>query len=956
MYRYYQASEWSDWVIVNDEHPEDPWYTARQLKAARVTVLSLSGDPLTPTQQGAPVKYHGPLYFDIDNQGDLPGALASSVELCNKLKSLGVHEDQLEIHLSGSKGVHVYISPQVFSKQGQLPHANLPEVYATLAWQLWVEGLDMQVYSAEKGRMFRPANAKRPDDKYKVRVTYEELCNLTEEGYREMVKAPRKFPKSSQEPTGFAKKLGMLFESALTSTVSRRKAQSTFQPVPEHAFASFQGGAPSCVTLLAHGNRRQVKGDSTTSFNNLCIQMACWAKAGSPDPTILETMTRLAVENNPSSKGVPEHVRKQQMSATMQYVKAQPNYTFSCGGIKKLLSRPPECESCHVNKAVQESPQMAQQVLSGVFLSQRNGNYYADKDASVLVAPIGLSRDSVVRDEDTNTVISSVMLVHVPLTGQTHKVLEFSEEAWLTKLNLKKELQGIEGAGFFGSDNDVVRLRLTIARDDLLSGAEVKTVHKATKLGINYRRRTGPSSPRHPDHKGRFTYVEPDFTLNDVGVPNTHIFTGSSQGAPRLGGRNLSEPLVQANNEAFRLLLKSNAPHVLCYVLPWFLASHIKQHIYTIFERFPLLCVSGIAGTGKNATAKLMMRLCGLEGEQAKWTLEAPNCTKWPFQEALSNSSTIPRVINEFNPKSMDKWHYGHITEMLKAAYDSQTINKGAPGSHNRNTGPVTNTWRITAPVMSLSEEPPVSSAVIHRALMVNLDRQGLQAGKPYYIALEPRSDDLTDIGRVLVKGALTTPISRIITLMDKDELPEEVRNSAVEERIKYNFQVLLCAYDWAYLVLEQAGMSKDNLQGLLDLRATFCAHITDNVESIRAKGGLTEVDKVLKVIMLMANPLETHSAWKLEAGVHYTIEGEYLYLDTLTCYPKIQLYNSQTRTSLGIQSEEAFNTLVRSMSYFVSDNLPCRGLSTGGRPVLCLDMQGLVLQGLPIEMFFGGS
>lgn len=952
MFRYYQQSEYSDWVLARDSNTDSPWELADRVSATRVTVLAVSSDPDIPRQRGQAITYSGPLYFDIDDGNDLNVALDSARSLCDKLMAMDVDPSDLEIHLSGKKGVHVYVSPKVFAKENTLSSPYLLEAYAKIAHSLWVDGLDFQVYSKMKGRMVRPANVSRPDGRYKVRVTLLELQKLTTQGYEDLTAAPRTGITFAPGKQLFANRLSRMYAKAIVPT----KTDTRYDPIPVTSFADMDGTVPECVQFLVDGKRKDLSGDGRSTFNSISVQLACWVKSAKPPQPVLDSLSAKLVRNNPSSTGTADAVRLKKLSATIGYVGSQSSYAFSCQAIKSLLSQKPACSTCPVSKYIEESGGMSLG-LTSIFLHEKYNNYYADKDCTNLVASFKMQRDCIVINETNNKIESTVVSITNGLNGTVAKIKDFHEDAWLSKQSLKKELSGIDGVAFMGSDNDVVRLRMTLARDDLLSGAEIKQIMKSPTAGILYRKREGPEDARAPGHKGRMIYVEEDFSINDVGIMNSHHLVGNVLAIPKIRNQDFNTRIGDSGNEAFEWLLKSNEARVMSMIIPWFFACHLKTHVYTLEQRFPLLCISGIAGTGKNATTKVMMRLAGLLGEDAKWTLEAPNCTKFPFQHGLSTTTTIPRVINEVNPKSLDGYAYKTVIEMLKASFDSQSISKGVIGGGDRSIGGLnvsTLSWRITSPVVTLSEEPIVIPAVVQRAVQVQLIPIGMQAGKEYFTQLEPRADALGCIGLCLIRGALKTPLKDIIELWDKIRLPKNVEISELQERNKFNFKVLKLAYEWAIPLLEKEGLSESNVQGLKKLKKAFLDELSSNITSLSYNSSITEVDKLMKDIAIMCSLDQGNLPHFLQRGVHYETGGGVLYLDTLLVYPKLQMYKNTLRgkEGLSITSEEAFLTTVKSMNYYISYLPQPEIFKSTGRRILALDLDAMALAGVPCEFF----
>lgn len=173
-------------------------YDERQLSGleqppAFMTVLKVDQDPENFAENGEDpldhVKYMGPMYFDFDGP-DLDAVLESvRTVLTHLTKKLDIDKSFIHCWLSGKKGVHVTVPARVFGLKA--PVKALPLIYREVAETMKVEHLDMVVYSAGRGRMWRCENIQRPTGTFKVGVTYDELVDMDSEQYATLVAQPR---------------------------------------------------------------------------------------------------------------------------------------------------------------------------------------------------------------------------------------------------------------------------------------------------------------------------------------------------------------------------------------------------------------------------------------------------------------------------------------------------------------------------------------------------------------------------------------------------------------------------------------------------------------------------------------------------------------------------------------------------------------------------------------------
>ena len=145
-------------------------------KPAFTTVLDLSSVP--DDKDWSKVRYRGPFYADFDAGDDLELVCDQFKNFLAKLSSeLDLDISMCRLYASGSKGFHVEIPQECFIPKVPLNGTPwLPYIYRAVAESLFVETLDLNVYTGKRGRQWRTTNVLRDNGCYKVPLTLKTLC------------------------------------------------------------------------------------------------------------------------------------------------------------------------------------------------------------------------------------------------------------------------------------------------------------------------------------------------------------------------------------------------------------------------------------------------------------------------------------------------------------------------------------------------------------------------------------------------------------------------------------------------------------------------------------------------------------------------------------------------------------------------------------------------------------
>ena len=277
-YCWYQSRPESSWIPA---HASERANILRTLKPALVTALDANNDfsaALTKAEQDK-VRYSGDFYADFDSE-TIENAITSIRAFLGKLREHDVDFEQCRIYATGGRGFHALVPAPCFMPSvpdGGVP--MLPAIYKAMATELYVDDLDLRVYTAKRGRMLRCANVKRENGAYKVRVTPAEVMAMTSSLFAKLCTSPR--PDEPASTPTLAKGLAGLYERAAKAVQGKALKINTKPPCATvdalHARFTRRGIAlpPSLLTLAAG----QIRARDGNGFNHIAMQLAIVANA-----------------------------------------------------------------------------------------------------------------------------------------------------------------------------------------------------------------------------------------------------------------------------------------------------------------------------------------------------------------------------------------------------------------------------------------------------------------------------------------------------------------------------------------------------------------------------------------------------------------------------------------------------------------------------------------------------
>lgn len=935
MFRYFQRSEEGGWSPIPDAANVEELALADN--ARKLTILAVSEMVSDETDRDH-LSYRGPLYFDIDYKGDLAEAIRSAKDLCRTLiDKYNLAPEAIWPFCSGSKGLHVLIPEIVFSSGRAMK--LLPLVYKEMARVLCVPGMDFQVYSTGRGNSFRIPNIQRADGNYRVPITVEELFNLDPDLYKEYVSAPRRLvradPKTLKSPA-----LESLFETAKRVAKERPRL---IKVVEIEALKKVADEPPACVKTLMEGKTRP---DAT--FNQVAMQAAAWAaRSGAEDTVYRAAMSKIA-ESTSSSQYDTAKLRYDHLMGLVRYARSTPRFGFSCVAMRSVLSYRP-CEGCALEQELGEADEAAVlQSELGIYQDATGWYRKRGEDGKERLSNFSLVPSQQIMEvpQDGRAALRVATKLDVYYQGErvTHTTAE--ESAFETKSGFLALVRGVKACAFLGTDLDVQRIKAWLF-SQMDSSDEVSRVYSA---GIHCEVRDG-SLMR--------TYVEPGYSVNQYRVEGTHLLSGHLFSPPKLKDVPNLEPSSAALKKVFHHFSRLNQPEVMGLAIGWFAASHLRQHLHYEFSQFPILSIWGAAQSGKTTLCSLLLQLNGCDFIGDDGFLNAALVKRiFVLDEFVSSTTTIPRVLDEAN-KSKMKENYTYMCELLKAAWNMQSSGRGtlSSGVDGRNRGGAKiQRYPITAPCVTLSEQPHDMPALVQRSVTIHVTAEGRRNVKGdvhlQHCSRPEARLELRKLAKLMTSNALVMDTNDVADLVRScmNEVPE-----SLGERPRYSYAVVLTGL----LFLARAAVSaKLDIQEDINILAdAVLRYIDTSAAEITADKRRSEVDALIGDVVVMIELTKSGLENLIVAGDHWCVEpGEHqplLYLDIYTVHALYLRYKRRGPDRPPLENPETFIKLLREEPYFVSGNAVPQMTGTG-KPMVALDLNKLRDKGIRISPLMG--
>lgn len=716
MYRWYQQTGGEDeWQPIQASEPLD------DIKPTFVTILACDTliDKTTPREVLVKAKYQGPMYFDLDDKEDVSNSIGDAQKLYEKLLSHDLQEQDIQIFLSGKKGLHLIVPEACFMSK-PMPQVGLVAMYKEMAFKLAVDTMDFRVYTAKRGRQFRTCYNVRENGNYKVQISAAELSTLTPEIYQELCKEPRPMLPLNPQWRG---KFALLYDQAYQKiTKLKPKPVKPVQPaVLKEQLPLFE--------RLASGKVKTVSG-----FNVIAMQLCLYAReAGWTEDQLIEQCQGL-IENHQSdgSRYNTKWRRAAELRRMFWYLDDNPSFEYSVKGIRACMAKEAQVES--EDEPDQDGEQTVDTNFGGVYRGVTAYMAAKGDDGDIPITNF-VGKDVIVYRSAENGLITSIAPI-VSVQGKKGARLAIAPSIFTGGASLQNTVAAYGGA-FSGTDVHARGIYQAMLKE-VTTNCYVTTVEglSVLKLGTGSKERT--EHVVWADREG--IRANDDFSalggnLVFEGDPDPRgLFKTDLLAAPDLPTFLAEEGNAERLTGTLQALFNAHTPESMGKIVGWAVAAYYAPLFQAVHHKFPLLHIYGPAGSGKTELSRGILRLFYHRADPLETT---PNSSVFALQHMAAGSASIPLLIDEYKPHVMNTDKLNALRALLRDLYNAKEVQRGGGNKSAKDNFNALSSLRMQAPVMFVAEAAETETAIVERSVMVSFKRlSGRQQAEAYRSAL----------------------------------------------------------------------------------------------------------------------------------------------------------------------------------------------------------------------------
>lgn len=805
-YFYYQKTPESEWVSGLASHREA--ITDDKLPPF-TTVLDL--DTLVEDGMNAEdldkIKYRGGYYADLDND-DLDECIDHFKRYLTKLEDKGVDLEDCRLYATGGRGFHIIVPEAVFIAQPvRQGYQHLPLIYKEMAYGLIVDSLDLRVYSAKRGRMWRTENVERTNGAFKVEITLQEARRMDSHLFARVCSEVR-LPLHKGEPK-FTPDLGIAF-SAAKDKVAKALAGRKKTKIDDKLVAKWKGNYPDTLKGIMSGEI-----PSTEGFQHTATQLAIAAHAlGKTEDEFVKACEGLCKKHEgDSSRYGSEGKRKNELRRMYAYMAGNPCYSFSVGGLKSVIAKGTP------------TPDLDNGFKPATTLDEEGNEIPVQSGEASLTVGVQINKDGIWKMKEGEKVLACSIGMDEPyriVDLKTNQVVGYEVTGYLDNKCIGKQLLTMDMLSSVARFKSFVlphSASLQMTESEVAAMPEIlrkRTDQDDSKVYIVSRE--GVDLVRHPDAADPDEYDMIYAHGGDVVSKQGHryrwrneygshpTFNSDLHKAPAL--TELSLEKKEEAKEFFHKFFNLNTRENVAKVVGFMVAAFLSQPIRRTYGEFPMLQIYGTAGSGKSAYVNLVSHMHYFKSPPQ--ISAAGSMTKFTMEQFLMSSASIPAIWDEVKPREMQKGH----GQMLKMAMrNNYNNNQGGKGQLKRDNGTTTiSVARIAneAPLVVIGEALEGQAAIMDRSILVTMSPEGRARQSENFRWCQQRRQFLSSFGWSCVQGMLSPQLDIDAIVKIRERFLDQIypvlgeRADKAERPIK-NYATILTGLEFGRQVMKKA-------------------------------------------------------------------------------------------------------------------------------------------------------
>lgn len=892
-YFFYQLKPETVWKVAL---ATDRQKVIREKKPVFVTALDVDNSFTEDLslEETCNIRYSGDLYFDFD--GAIDDVLPNVKEFLTKLKAKGVDLDSIRCYLTGGRGFHFEIPMATYvgtpPKNGVV---GLPHIYKEMANELYVETLDLAIYSAGRGRQWRTTNVERidkngdPTGKFKVPVTHHDILGMNVADYDGMCTSPRNEPPRALPQ--LASEMALLFQLG-KDKVEKALARKKSRKHVDNSLERFRGEWPEIVKCILQ-NAGVIEG---VGWSSIALQLAITAVA------LGKTEEQLITDADPiinghagdSDKYRTPRDRRADLRRRYRFANGNVNYEFSPGGILALVEK-------HLRNNNEFN--CGDYVPDPIIVSKSTAVATVNPDGTAVAVTDGVTTEAehvpepkwrtmemgslrvceqgiFVRSQEHGWVNVCGIGMQNPMAFKTmtNDHIGFELDCYLGGKSLGRKhlpMSAFASRGQFHAWSGT--MGASMSATDMATGKIVDLLRIESERNNNVMYAL--------EREGVDLIVPPgctDKSQFDVVWASTDRVISSGTTPYRFSGRHGAEgyantdllnagPLEVTDAPFIEAMLNVNTTANMAKIIGWFSAAFMTQLIRRELNQFPLLQVYGQAGAGKSSVVEMCNGLHYHMKKRRQLNPTGKALTPFAIMVATATSASIPVVFEEVKPRELAKEVKDVINGVFRTNYRGDTQQRGSMNQNVSRKEVTIQDYANVAPVAFVGEAIQDQAAILERCVIVSLskaDTHGRAVPFNYCVA---NAATMGKLGKRMVEIVLTWNCVDIANKI-RGYVAALEENLPTGERGKHHRPVFNLAVCMMGLELYKAALAsvfgdrfEDDVQAMQD-------SILIGIES-SIPHNMSEAARVLDVMAQLTRNRDPN--YKLTYGTHYTVSED---------------------------------------------------------------------------------